>query len=439
MLNSLPRPVIEVIKPIAKQALLTWERLESGVVFDLTSEEVLANPYPTYQRLRERDPVHRMRLVDAWVLTRYDDVQAVLQDHRRFSNQEAGAGDREYTKDRSMLDLDPPDHTRLRSLVSKAFTPRSVAALGPRIEKIVEELLDEVEGEDRFDLIDSFAFPLPIIVIAEMLGVPAEDLDRFKDWSNDIVLSLEPILTREQRDRFRRSEQELYEYFEGIIAKRRQDPQDDLVSALIAGEEEGDRLSHGELLATLLLLLVAGNKTTRNLIGNGMLALLRNPDALQRLWGQRDLIEPAIDELLRYDSPVQLDGRTALEDVEIGGKLVRSGQQVVCVVGAANRDPAAFSDPDRLNIGRQEKSHISFGRGIHYCLGASLATLEGRIAFEGLLERFSSIRLAAEPQQRKQVVLRGVEDLIVDVERTPQFVSTGAGALATVESVASNS
>ncbi|MCY3898091.1 MAG: cytochrome P450 [Caldilineaceae bacterium] len=439
MLNSLPRPVFEVIKPIAKQALLTWERLESGVVFDLTSKEVLANPYPTYQRLRERDPVHRMRLVDAWVLTRYDDVQAVLQDHRRFSNQEAGAGDRVYTKDRSMLDLDPPDHTRLRSLVSKAFTPRSVAALGPRIEKIVEELLDEVEGEDRFDLIDSFAFPLPIIVIAEMLGVPAEDLDRFKDWSNDIVLSLEPILTREQRERFRRSEQELYEYFEGIIALRRQDPQDDLVSALLAAEEEGDRLSHGELLATLLLLLVAGNETTRNLIGNGMLALLRNPGELQRLREQRDLLEPAIDELLRYDSPVQLDGRTVLEDLEIGGKRVRAGQQVVSVVGAANRDPAAFSDPDRLDIGRNEKSHISFGRGIHYCLGASLATLEGRIALEGLLERFSSIRLAAEPQQRKQVVLRGVEDLVVDVERPSQFVSAGMGPLAAVESEASNS
>ena len=438
-MNSLPRPVFEVIKPIAKQALLTWERLESGVVFDLTSKEVLANPYPTYQRLRERDPVHRMRLVDAWVLTRYDDVQAVLQDHRRFSNQEAGAGDRVYTKDRSMLDLDPPDHTRLRSLVSKAFTPRSVAALGPRIEKIVEELLDEVEGEDRFDLIDSFAFPLPIIVIAEMLGVPAEDLDRFKDWSNDIVLSLEPILTREQRERFRRSEQELYEYFEGIIALRRQDPQDDLVSALLAAEEEGDRLSHGELLATLLLLLVAGNETTRNLIGNGMLALLRNPGELQRLREQRDLLEPAIDELLRYDSPVQLDGRTVLEDLEIGGKRVRAGQQVVSVVGAANRDPAAFSDPDRLDIGRNEKSHISFGRGIHYCLGASLATLEGRIALEGLLERFSSIRLAAEPQQRKQVVLRGVEDLVVDVERPSQFVSAGMGPLAAVESEASNS
>ena len=181
MLNSIPRPVIEVIKPIAKRTLLAWEKLESGVVFDLTSKDVLANPYPTYQRLRERDPVHRLRLVDAWVLTRYDDVQAVLLDHHRFSNQEAGAGDREYTQDRSMLDLDPPDHTRLRSLVSKAFTPRSVAALAPRIEKIVEALLDEVEGDGRFDLIDSFAFPLPIIVIAEMLGVPAEDLDRFKE------------------------------------------------------------------------------------------------------------------------------------------------------------------------------------------------------------------------------------------------------------------
>ena len=272
-----------------------------------------------------------------------------------------------------------------------------------------------------------------------MLGVPAEDLDRFKDWSNDIVLSLEPILTREQRDRFRRSEQELYEYFEGIIAKRRRDPQDDMVSALIAAEEEGDRLSHGELLATLLLLLVAGNETTRNLIGNGMLALLRNPEELQRLREEPDLLEPAIDELLRYDSPVQFDGRTALEDVAIGGKLIRTGQQVVSVVGGANRDPAAFSDPDRLDIGRKEKSHISFGRGIHYCLGASLATLEGRIAFEGLLERFSSIRLAAEPEQRKQVVLRGVEDLVVDVERPSRFVSAGMEPHATVESVASSS
>lgn len=416
-MSLMPEPLIDLIKPVAKKLLLGWEILESGVSFDLTSDRVLADPYPTYRLLRESDPIHRMRLVDGWAVTRYEDVEQILLDHQRFSNWGAGAGDRIYTRDRSMLDLDPPDHTRLRSLVSKAFTPRSVTALKPRIEEIVEELLDGVDGERQFDLIDSFAFPLPVIVIAEMLGVPAQDLEQFKEWSNDIVVSLEPVQTREQRERFRRSEQELYEYFEGIIEQRRQDPQDDLVSALLAAEEEGDRLSHGELLATLLLLLVAGNETTRNLIGNGMLALLRNPEELKRLKEQPELIDSAIDELLRYDSPVQLDGRTLVEDVEMGGKRMRAGQQVVAVVGAANRDPAAFTEPNRLDIGRQEKSHISFGRGIHYCLGASLAKLEGQIAFACLLERFSAIRLAAVPQQRKQVVLRGVEDLLVEVER----------------------
>ena len=405
---------------------MAWEILESGVSFDLTSESVLADPYPTYRRLREKDPIHRMRLVDGWAVTRYEDVEQILLDHQRFSNWGAGAGDRVYTRDRSMLDLDPPDHTRLRSLVSKAFTPRSVTALKPRIEEIVGELLDGVDGERQFDLIDSFAFPLPVIVIAEMLGVPAQDLEQFKEWSNDIVVSLEPVQTREQRERFRRSEQELYEYFEGIIEQRRQDPQDDLVSALLAAEEEGDRLSHGELLATLLLLLVAGNETTRNLIGNGMLALLRNPEELNRLKEQPELIDSAIDELLRYDSPVQLDGRTLVEDVEMGGKRMRAGQQVVAVVGAANRDPAAFTEPNRLDIGRQEKSHISFGRGIHHCLGASLAKLEGKIAFASLLERFSTIELAAVPQQRRQVVLRGVENLLVEVGRPVSVASAGA-------------
>ncbi len=421
----MPEPLIDLIKPVAKKLLLGWEILESGVSFDLTSDRVLADPYPTYRLLRESDPIHRMRLVDGWAVTRYEDVEQILLDHQRFSNWGAGAGDRIYTRDRSMLDLDPPDHTRLRSLVSKAFTPRSVTALKPRIEEIVEELLDGVDGERQFDLIDSFAFPLPVIVIAEMLGVPAQDLEQFKEWSNDIVVSLEPVQTREQRERFRRSEQELYEYFEGIIEQRRQDPQDDLVSALLAAEEEGDRLSHGELLATLLLLLVAGNETTRNLIGNGMLALLRNPEELKRLKEQPELIDSAIDELLRYDSPVQLDGRTLVEDVEMGGKRMRAGQQVVAVVGAANRDPAAFTEPNRLDIGRQEKSHISFGRGIHYCLGASLAKLEGQIAFACLLERFSTIKLVAVPRQRKQVVLRGVENLLVEVGRPVSVASAG--------------
>ena len=432
MLSSVPKTIQIALKPLAKQCLLTWERLESGVSFDLTSGRVLADPYPTYLQLRERDPIHRMRLIDGWALTRYEDVQAVLADHRRFSSGESGPN---YTRNASMLDLDPPDHTRLRSLVSKAFTPRSIAELGPRIQEIVDELLDGVEEKDSFDLIDSFAFPLPVIVIAEMLGVPAQDLEQFKEWSNDIVLSLEPILSEEQRVRFRRSEEELYAYFEGIIAQRRQFPQDDLISALLAAEDEGDRLSHQELLATLLLLLVAGNETTRNMIGNGMLALLRNPEELRRLRDDPDLLDSAIDELLRYDSPVQLDGRTLVEDVEMGGKRLRAGQQVVAVIGAANRDPAAFSNPDRLDIGRQEKSHISFGRGIHYCLGASLAMLEGRIAFASLLERFSSIRLASVPRQRKQVVLRGVENLLIDVERPSQFMVAGSERIRTLETI----
>ena len=408
--------VQKAFRRIARTVLLTWEWLESGVTFDLSSEAVRADPYATYERLRRKDPVHYSRLARGWVLTRYEDAQAVLLDHYRFSNMQ---GRSDYGQDASLLDLDPPDHTRLRSLVSKAFTPRTVAEQAARVQQIVDDLLEATGELERFDLIDVLAFPLPVIVIAEMIGVPTEDLAQFKEWSNAIVLSLEPARSEEQVRRFRRASEELYEYFEGIIAQRRQEPKDDLISALLAAEDEGDKLSHLELLATLELLLVAGNETTRNLIGNGMLALLRNPGELERLRQDPALLDSAIDELLRYDSPVQLDGRYLLEDVEIGGKKLRAGEQVVAAVGAANRDPDAFSNPETLDVGRKEKSHISFGRGIHYCLGASLAVLEARIAFATVLQQFSSIRLAAEPEYRPQVVLRGVEALWVEVERAP--------------------
>ena len=205
---------------------------------------------------------------------------------------------------------------------------------------------------------------------------------------------------------------------------RQREPRDDLVSALLAAEEEGDRLCHEELLSTMLLILVAGNETTRNLIGNGMLALLRHPHQLQRVREEPDLLDPAIDELLRYDSPVQLDGRVVREDLEMGGKRLRAGQKVIALLGAANRDPAAFENPDALDIGRQERSHLSFGRGIHYCLGASLAVLEARIAFRGLLDRFASIRLAAEPRYRDGIVLRGVESLWIEVEKAQRPAGT---------------
>ena len=412
-MKSASRMIRNLLTPIAKRALLTWEHLESGISFDLTSRDVRANPYDLYERLRQRDPVHRMRLINAWAMTGYEDAEAVLRDHRRFSS---GENKLEYAPYRTMLDLYPPDNTRLRSLVSKAFTPRSVSALGPRVDQIVEDLLEGLAGKGRFDLIGEFAFPLPVIVIAEMLGVPAEDRDRFNVWSNDIALAVEPVLNDEEIERVERSSAEIVEYFEEIIALRRQQPQDDLLSALLAAEEEGDRLSHDELIGTLMLLLVAGNETTRSLIGNGMLALLRNPDQLRRLRDHPNLLDSAINELLRYDSPVQFIIRVVLEDMEFQGRQFRAGQKVLVLVGAANRDPAVFSDPGTLDIGREEESHISFGRGIHYCLGSPLALLEARAAFAGLLARFASIQLVSEPEFRDQIVLRGVEDLWIEVD-----------------------
>ncbi|MCY3993541.1 MAG: cytochrome P450 [Caldilineaceae bacterium] len=414
MANVFAESVTRLVTPAAKHVLLTWERLESGISFDLTSRKVRADPYEVYERLRSENPIHRMRLINAWALTGYDDALAILQDHRRFSS---GENKLEYAPYRTMLDLDPPDHTRLRSLVSKAFTPRAVAALGPRIQEIVDELLDELAGRDSFDLIGDFAFPLPVIVIAEMLGIPAEDRDKFNVWSNDIALAVEPILSGEEIVRVERASDEIIEYFEGIIEQRRMDPRDDMLSALLAAEEEGDRLSHDELLGTLMLLLVAGNETTRSLIGNGMLALLKNPEQLQRLRDSPDLLDTSIDEMLRYDSPVQFIIRVVMEDVEFKGKQFRAGQKVIILVGAANRDPTVFADPGALDIGREEKSHISFGRGIHYCLGSPLALLEARVAFANLVERFSSIELVEEPEFRDQIVLRGVESLWIRVER----------------------
>ncbi len=401
-----------LVQSVAVRTLLTWERLESGVAYDPLSRRHREYPYDTYEQIRTKDPVHRLRALNGWVLTRYEDVDAVLRDHRRFSN-----GGRSFTDlgPETLLDLDPPDHTRLRSLVSKAFTPRSVAKLEPRIEQIIDELFDDMGSSKRIDLIASFAFPLPVIVIAEMLGVPAQDRDQFKIWSNDIAISVEPIIPDDQAKRLEKSTHELFEYLDAIILERQNSPQDDMISALIAARDDEDRLSHDELLGTLVLLLVAGNETTRNLIGNGMLALLKNPDQLQLLRESPELIDTAIDELLRYDSPVQLDSRLVMEDVEIGGRRMRANQRVISLLGAANRDPEVFTNSDRLDITRKEKSHIAFGRGIHYCLGAPLAILESRHAINALIKRFPKIRLASEPRFKNQLVLRGLEDLWVDM------------------------
>ena len=413
-MNPITAVLEKAVKPLAIRALLARERLESGVAYNPLSPQLRANPYPTYEELRRKDPVHRMRLQDAWVLTEFEDVDAVLRDNRRFVNEGRDFG---YIPYISMLDRDPPDHTRMRNLVSRGFTPRSVAALEPRVQETVDKLLDDLAGRERIDLIQDFAFPLPVVVIAEMLGVPTEDREQFNDWSNVVSLTVDPLLNAAQIRQVRQAIEELFDYFEALAEARRVQPRDDLISVLVAAEVDGERLAREELLINLVLLLAAGNETTRNLIGNGTLALLRHPEQLQRLRDDPSLLEPAIDELLRYDSPVQLDSRIVTgEPLELRGKQIRPGQKIICLLGAANRDPAAFPNPDVLDIGRAAGNHVAFGRGIHYCLGAPLARLEGRIAFQSLLSRYPTLRLAAEPTYRNQVTLRGLEALWLEVK-----------------------
>ena len=403
----------EWLKSTIARLLVAWERRESGVAYDLLSPQLRQDPYPIYRELRSKDPVHRMRLVKAWALTRYEDVETVLRDHKGFGN-----GDRILVKTipLSLLDMDPPEHTRVRALVAKAFTPKAVRQLRGRVEEITDKLLDEVAGKRRFDVIGSLGYPLPITVIAEMLGVRSEDMGVFEMWSNTLALAVDPMLGGKQVQAIKRAAEDVYAYFEEIIAERRREPRDDLVTALTTAEEAGERLTHQEMLSVMLLILVAGNETTRNLIGNGVLALLRNPEQLRRLREDRALLDTAVDELLRYDSPVQLDGRAAREDMEIGGKRIRAGDVVISILGAANRDPEAFDDPEALDVGRSGNSHLSFGRGVHYCLGGPLAIMEARAALAGLLDRYSSMRLAMEPEYREGVALRGVERLWIEVD-----------------------
>ncbi len=389
--------------------------------------DVHANPYPMYHQLRAEDPVHWSALMEAWILSRYDDVVLVLTDPRfsadrrqarnRFAEmmeqqeQEFGPMGRTQT----MLTSDPPEHTRLRRLVSKAFTARAVENLRPRIQEIVDGLLDEVRDRGRLDVIWDLAYPLPVIVIAEMLGVPPQDRAQFKQWSTDVVATLGgPFTPPQVLERARTAMLELAEYFRGVITQRRHQPREDLISGLIAAEEQGQVLSEDELLATCILLLVAGNETTTNLIGNGMLALLRNPDQLQRLQNDPSLIQPAVEELLRYAGPVHGTGRVAKEELEIGGRRIQEGQVVFALLGAANRDPARFEDPDVLDLGRQPNPHVALGDGIHFCLGAPLARAEAQIAIGTLLQRCRSPRLeVAEPQWGGTFIIRGLKSLPV--------------------------
>lgn len=394
----------------------------SPIEFNPLLPEFIANPYPFYRRLQTEDPVHRSTLLpDSWILTRYADVALVLRDPRfgrqdaaRFFQERFGSGPVVDVYTKWMLFRDPPDHTRLRTLVSKAFTPRAIENLRPRIQVLVDELLDMVQAAGQMDIMDAVAYPLPVLVICEMLGVPAQDRDIFQAWSGDVARTLDPIQTPETVERGHAVVARMCDYFRELISQMRKEPKDNLLSAMIIAEEQGDRLTEEELLANCILLFSAGHETTVNLIGNGMLALLRYPDERKKLEEHPDLIESAVEEFLRYEGPVQITGRGVQQDVEIGGKIIRNGERIFTIVAAANRDPAQFPHPDRLDITRRENRHLAFGYGIHFCLGAALARLEAQSAISTMLRCMPHLALQTDtPQWRPAFTLRGLQTLPV--------------------------
>ncbi|MDP7733994.1 cytochrome P450 [Mycobacterium paragordonae] len=396
----------------------------------LRSAGSLENPYPIYSVIRTVRPVLEVPVPNyagpgAWMLTRYRDVHSVLRDPR-FSVERLRAPlmrdnlDRmpEFLRQsatgmRSMLVMDPPDHTRVRKLVNKAFTPKRVAALRGHIEAIVGELADEAQAKGTFDLIHDVAEPLPAIVIAELLGVPAEDHRQFRQWSSAMINGFGSP-NAEARATSAEAARQVFDYLADVIAARRRTPREDLISAMIAAQEERDALTDAELLATGNLLLLAGHETTTNLIGNGTLALLREPDQWNRLCEEPALLPTAIEELLRYDGPVQATVRVALEDVAIDDQVISEGSLVLVNIGSANHDPETFEDPDQLDLARAPNPHLAFGFGTHFCLGAPLARLEARLAFDALTKRFPRLSLVDDrPVYRTNPVLRGLTSLNV--------------------------
>jgi cytochrome P450 len=397
---------------------------------NLASPGFKANPYPFYARLRDEAPAYRTTLPTkepAWLVTRYDDVEALLKDER-FAKDAANAltpqqrAEQKWVRKAfkalktNMLDRDPPDHTRLRALVHKAFTPRRVEEMRNRVQALTDELLDAVRARGEMDLIRDYALPLPTTIIAEMLGVPAADRHRFHGWSNALVSAASSTWALWKAVP---SAWALMRYIRKIVRARRAEPRDDLVSDLVRAEEAGDRLSEDELMAMIFLLLVAGHETTVNLIGNGTLALLEHPDQLARLHDDPALLKPAIEELLRYASPVEMSTeRYAREDMTIAGVTIPSGDMVYAVIASANRDGRQFADPDALDLSREPNRHLSFGLGAHFCLGAPLARVEGQIAIGTLLRRAPGLRLAVAPDRlcwRGGLILRGLEALPVSL------------------------
>ena len=380
------------------------------------------NPYPTYRQLQTEDPVH-LSAIGAWIITSYTDVAKALRDPRLSSKPSEISSYSQRQQGSSLVgsfisDIlffrDPPDHTRLRRLIGKVFNTRVVEEMRPRIQEIVNELIKQIEEKGDLDIIADFAKPLPVTVISQILGIPVEDRYQLKQWSYWLGYIFDPMKASDVSQQLTQSIVEFREYLTGLIAKRRQKPENDLITALIQARDEQDKLSEEELLVTCMLLFASGEETTVNLIGNGVLSLLRHPDQLEKLRQNPSLIQSAVEELLRYESPLQISGRTAIENIEIGGKLIKKGPPVFLILGAANRDPAQYHSPDQLDITRTNNNHFAFGDGIHYCMGAALARTQGQIAINTLVQKLPNLKLQTNKLEwRENVFLRGLKKLPV--------------------------
>jgi cytochrome P450 len=392
---------------------------------DLLRPDVLADPYPLFRRLRQEAPVHEDPQGRGWIVSRYDDIEKVLAD-RRFSAQRTllaseGPGASSAVQAalaRQMLFLDPPDHTRLRSLFTKTFTPQRMEALRPQVTTLVTGYLNHAEESGgAIDFIEDFAIPLPVTVIAQMLGVPVEDRDRLRAWSVAFGKLINGrILSPQELAEAQMGVLEFVKYFRDLITERRQHAGEDMLSGLIEVEERGDRLNTEELIVNLILLLAAGHGTTTHLLGNGLLALSRHPDEWTRLVAAPTVAPSAVNELLRYDGPVQSTGRQALEDIPLGDKIIKQGQHVTVFLGSANRDEAHFSEPEILNLQRIGERPLSFGHGVHTCLGAALARMETQVAFSELARRFPKLEVdSAAPEHNPSISFRGLIALPVEL------------------------
>ena len=399
---------------------------EEFIAFLLTPEG-RADPYPLFERLRRLDPVHRLPLPGAWAVSTYDDVASILRDPRFSSderhstsvaeNPEAGQTSFGRIYQSMLLFQDDPDHRRLRDLVQKAFTRRTVEDLRSRIEGLVRGLVDDLLDGRTGDLMSDIAYPVPVIVICELLGVPVEDQPLFHDWARHLAnrLELQPLRTPEVERLGEEATARFVDYFDALIDTKRGAPGDDLISSLATVEQDGDRLTHDEVLATCILLLIAGHETTANLIGNGVHALLEYRNEWDKLVERPSLARPAVEESLRYDSPVQVVARTALEDVVVGEAQIPAGNVCGILLGSANRDERRFPDPDVFRIERDDAPLVAFGGGIHFCLGAPLARLEAQTVFAELACRAGTLEVADVPQRRESFLIRGFETLPVRV------------------------